>query len=98
MIEAIQIPNDGSQAPSGRVHPLVRAFRVDVSDWPEASVIVRTVKSSRAKFLCWSSAKEAGYNVPFGRFRVRRAPCYDDTVSLLTGRCYTLEHAETLFT
>ncbi len=98
MIKEIERPKSDSRAPSGRVHPLVRAFRVEVTDWPEATCIVRTVKASRAKFLSWAAAKEAGYNLPFGRFRVRRAPDHDGTVSLLTGRCYTLEHAETLFT
>ena len=49
MIKEVKTPKSDSRAPSGRVHPLVRAFRVDVTDWPEASCIVRTVKASRAK-------------------------------------------------
>lgn len=37
MIEAIQIPNDGSQAPSGRVHPLVRPDCAGWWAWYEGS-------------------------------------------------------------
>lgn len=78
---------------------LVRAFRVDVKDWPDATSIVRTTSPARAKFRAWSAAKEAGYNLPFGNFRVRRAPQFDDYVaSLNTGRCYALDHAESMFT
>jgi hypothetical protein len=32
MIEEIQIPNDGSQAPSGRVHPLVVPLATPLTD------------------------------------------------------------------
>lgn len=75
----------------------VRAFRVDVTNWPEGSSIVRTLKPSRAKFITWQSAKEAGFDLPFGRFRVRRAPEFDGTCSLHVGRCYGVDYAENLF-
>jgi hypothetical protein len=77
----------------------VRAFRVEVKDWPEFTVIVRCSSPSRAKFLAWNSAKEADYSLSFGRFRVKRAPQFDDLVaSLHTGRCYALEHAKGMLT
>jgi hypothetical protein len=76
---------------------IVRAFRVDVKDWTEATSIVRTISPSRAKFLAWNSAKEAGYNLPFGRFLVKRAPKHDHNTSLIAGRCYGIDHVEDKF-
>lgn len=88
-----------SNAKGGPLTRLVRAFRVDVSGWPDATSIVRTISPSRAKFLAWNSAKEAEYKIAFGRFRVKRAPQFDDYVSSLqTDRCYALDHAESIFT
>ncbi len=77
--------------------PKVVAFRVDVADMPEASCVVRTTKPSRAKFLAWNSAKDAGYNLPFSRFKVKRAKQFDGFVaSLQTGRLYTMDYAENM--
>lgn len=97
MSEEIQTPNDGSQAPSGRVHPLVRAYRVEVKDWPDATSIVRTVSRARAKYLAWNSAKEAGYNLSFSKISAKRAPKHDLAASLITDRCYGIDHAEDRF-
>lgn len=76
----------------------VRAFIVAVTDWPEATAIVRTVSPARAKFLSWNSANEVGYKLPFGRFKVKRAPIYDSVEALTPGKCYALDYAEGLFT
>lgn len=76
---------------------LVRAFRVEVKDWHEATSIVRTTSPARAKFLAWNSAKEAGYNLLFGRFRVKRAPKHDANTTLIAGRCYGIDHVEDKF-
>lgn len=73
-----------------------KAFQVDVSDWPDASSIVRTVSRARAKYLAWKSAQDAGYDLPFGRFRVKRAPVYDTSSALVPGKCYALDFAQNL--
>jgi hypothetical protein len=75
----------------------LKAFRVEVKDWPEATSIVRTTKAARAKFLAWSGANDVGYKLPFGDFRVRRAQKYDDSVSLKPDKCYSLDFVEKKF-
>lgn len=78
-------------------HPKIVAFRVDVTDMPEASCVVRTTKPSRAKFLAWDSMREVGYNLPFSRFKVRRARQFDGYVaSLQTGRLYSMDYANNM--
>ena len=72
----------------------VKAYRVDVSDWPEATAIVKTHSAKRAKYLCWKSAKEAGYKVPFGRFSVNRSPNHDSGKYMKQDHCYSLEYAD----
>lgn len=72
---------------------IVRAFRVDVADWPEAAGVVRTTSPSKAKFAMWRGAKDAGYDLPFSRFKARRVPEYDGKTSLIVGRNYGLEYA-----
>lgn len=86
------------QAPEGgSLRRRVRAFRVDVTDWPEATSIVRTVTPARAKFLAWDSARDAGYKLPFGRFRVKRAPIFDEWhASLKAGRLYAIGYVESM--
>jgi len=80
-------------APKVGSSALVRAFRVDVADWPEATGIVRTTSPAKAKFAAWRGAKDAGYDLPFARFKARRAPEYDGNTALIAGRNYDLEYA-----
>jgi hypothetical protein len=82
-----------TSAPKVGSSALVRAFRVDVADWPEAAGIVRTTSPSKAKFAMWRGAQDAGYDLPFSRFKARRAPEYDGKTSLIAGRNYDLEYA-----
>jgi hypothetical protein len=70
---------------------------VDVKDWPDATSIIRTISPAQAKFRSWSAAKEAGYNLPFGIFSVKRAPKHDHNTSLIAGRCYGIDHVEDKF-
>ncbi len=71
----------------------VRAFRVDVADWPEATSIVRTTSPAKAKFAAWRGAQETGYDLPFARFKARRAPEFDGKTLLIAGRNYDIEYA-----
>lgn len=87
----------GAESAKPRRPVKTRAFKVEVRDWPEATSIVLTVSADRAKFLAWSAAKEAGYGLPFGRFRVRREPLYDNYKQLYAGRCYALDYVENLY-
>lgn len=80
-------------APKVGSSAIVRAFRVDVADWPEATGIVRTTSPAKAKFAAWRGAQDAGYDLPFARFNARRAPEYDGKTSLVAGRNYDLEYA-----
>ena len=63
------------------------AFKVEVSDFPAGTCVVRTTTAKRAKFLAWQSAQEAGYDFSFARFKVTRCP-EGDREKLRPGRCY----------
>ncbi len=82
-----------TSAPKVGSSAIVRAFRVDVADWPEAAGIVRTTSPAKAKFAAWRGAQDAGYDLPFARFKARRAPEFDGKTSLVAGRNYDIEYA-----
>lgn len=71
---------------------VTRAFRVDITDWESASSIVMTTSPAKAKYTCWRGALDAGYRLSFGRFKVRRAPEFDNK-RLATRICYRIEDA-----
>ena len=66
MIEAIQIPNDGSRAPSGRVHPLVRLRLQDMAALAECAAL--DIWSGHGRTYVGPSQREklAALGVPTG--------------------------------
>ena len=66
MIEAIQIPNDDSQAPSGRVHPLVRLRLQDMDALAECAAM--DILSGYGRSYVGPSQREklADLGVPLG--------------------------------
>lgn len=60
---------------------MIRAFRVVVTNWPEAVGIYAAESAKQAKYMSYAAAKEAGYDVPFALLLVRRAPEYDDVLA-----------------
>jgi hypothetical protein len=74
----------------------LRGFRVICDKWsPPLSTIVRARSASKARFKCWDSAKDVGYRLKIGDFKVRRAPEYDDA-KLIEGRCYGEDFARSI--
>lgn len=57
------------------------------------TTVVRTTSAAKAKFCAWDSARDVGYKVEFGDFKVKRAPQFD-AAKLIQGRCYGLDYAE----
>ena len=64
----------------GALHPVVKS-------------VVRAETASKAKFKAWNSAREAGYEIGFVCFRVRRSPEYDSLEKLKRGQCYGEDYA-----
>ena len=74
----------------------LRGFRVICDKWsPPLATIVRARSSSKARFKCWDGARDVGYRLKIGDFKVRRAPEYDDA-KLIEGRCYGEDFARSI--
>lgn len=73
----------------------VLAFRVRVKDWTESEGIYSATDRDKAKHYAHRQAREAGYDVSFCEFRVRRAPKYDALMQRHgSGVGWTIEHAD----
>jgi len=75
---------------------MIRAFQVSVTNWPEAASVVLADAPAKAKNLCWAAANEAGYALPFSRFKVRRASEFDTLTQLKPRHCYALDFVKSL--
>ena len=74
----------------------LRGFRVICDKWsPPLATIVRARSASKARFKCWDGARDVGYRLKIGDFKVRRAPEYDDA-KLIEGRCYGEDFARSI--
>lgn len=85
-------PNTTTKPGSLSSSAIVRAFRIDVDGWPDATSIVLTTSAARARYDGWSASRDAGYGLGFSRFKVRRAPEFDRK-RLVTRRCYGIAYA-----
>lgn len=54
----------------------MKAWRIRTKHFQDS--ITHAPSRRIAKYRAWACAKEAGYNLDFGDFRVTRAPEYDD--------------------
>jgi hypothetical protein len=97
----ISLANAEDQAPAESGLPAsacspIRGFRVICEKWsPPLTTIVRARSASKARFRCWDSARDVGYNLKIGELKVRRAPEYDDA-KLIEGRCYGEDYASSI--
>lgn len=56
----------------------LKAYKVMCNGFAANAVIITwNYHASKARHTCWSSAREAGYNVHYKHFRVLRIPEFD---------------------
>ena len=63
-----------------------KAFEIRIVSWPGLVHIVPAETAAAAKGFSYCAANEAGYDVPFVDFRVRRAPRFDDLARATEGK------------
>jgi len=97
----LQLQSSAPGSPCNRELPesdgsVIRAFAVECRAWiPCVTSIIRAKSAARAKYKTWFSARDVGYKVQFGDFRVRRAPEYDNA-KLIPDRCYGEDFARAI--
>lgn len=71
----------------------MKAWRCVVYGYEDSFVCAET--RNAARFQCWRAAREAGFEIDFGRIRVIRAHRFDRVITQ-PGRCWSEEFAEHL--
>lgn len=54
-----------------------KAFQVTTPTFPNMIVIVAAINAIRARYHCYLSANDAGFDIPYIDFRARRKPEFD---------------------
>jgi len=63
-----------------------KAYLVTLKSWPDLYMVIPAETPGKAKAFSRDNAQEAGYNLPFVDFRVRRAPEFDSLAHKTEGR------------
>jgi len=51
-----------------------REWVITITSWPKFTMIVKAQTSGKARYIAWFDGQQAGYDIPFIRYRAKLAP------------------------